>query len=247
MLGRTRMIRVSLPMPVAVPQPHFWEPLKVRRRQVAAKIMRARVTNRDFTIISNDCFGGMAYEELGMRYDSPFVGLFIPPVDYMKLLHDVRCCQGPLQFKPRSRFEHINAWRVNIIHKEYPIGVLGDDIEVHFLHYKSQEEALAKWTRRAERIHWDNLLVKICWHEDERMESWVREFDALPFARKLALVPRAMPEVRSAVALRNYGTDGTWQYWSSHLHFDVAQWINTGAIRKWNWTRALDGMLYWQY
>jgi len=38
--------------------------------------MRRRVTARDFTIISNDCFGGMAYEEMGMRYDTPFVDCF---------------------------------------------------------------------------------------------------------------------------------------------------------------------------
>jgi uncharacterized protein (DUF1919 family) len=241
------MIPVSLPMPATAPRPYAWEPLKLWRRQLAAKIMRARVINRDFTIISNDCFGGMAYEELGMRYDSPFVGLFILPGDYMKLLRNLRCCQQRLEFKTQSRHEHINTWRANIIQKTYPIGVLGTDIELHFLHYKNQEEAAAKWTRRAQRIHWDNLLVKICWHEDERMEAWVREFDALPFARKLALVPRAMPDVGSAVALRNYGTDGTWQYWSSHLHFDVAHWINTGAIRRLTWTRALDWMLYWHY
>lgn len=29
----------------------------------------------------------------------------------------------------------------------YPIGKL-DDIEVHFSHYDSQEEAMEKWTRR---------------------------------------------------------------------------------------------------
>jgi uncharacterized protein (DUF1919 family) len=241
------MIPISLPPPAVAPRPRAWEPLKLWRRRLAAGIMRARVTNRDFTIISNDCFGGMAYEELDMRYDSPFVGLFVMPNDYMRLLSNLRWCQQPLQFKTESRQERINIWRANVLQKMYPIGVLGDDVEVHFLHYRSRDEAAAKWERRAQRIHWDNLLVKICWHEQECMESWLREFDAMPFARKLALVPRAMPDVRCAVALQGYSTDGTWQYWSSHLHFDVAQWLNTGAIRRVTWTRALDGMLYWHY
>ena len=242
------MAAISLPTPRVAPKPHVWEPLKLWRRRVAAQIMRARVTNRDFTIISNDCFGGMAYEELGMRYDSPFAGLFLVPEDYMQLLRNLRpCCEQPIRFKEYSRHERINAWRQNIIQRPYPIGVVGDDVEIHFLHYGNREEAEAKWTRRAQRIHWDNLLVKICWHDDERMASWLREFDAMPFERKLGLVPQEIPDVRSAVALRNYGTDGTWQYWSSHLHFDVAAWLNCGAIRRLTWTRALDWPLYWHY
>jgi len=132
------------------------------------------------------------------------------------------------------------------IRKPYPIGRLGE-VELHFLHYPSPDAARAKWARRVQRIRWDNLLVKICWHDDARMESWLREFDAMPFARKLSLGPRAVPGMRCAVALRGYGTDGTWQYWASHLHFDVAARSNTGAIHRAAWTRAIDWLLYWHY
>jgi uncharacterized protein (DUF1919 family) len=242
------MSAISLPTPRAAPKPRVWEPVKLWRRRLAAKIMRARVTNRDFTIISNDCFGGMAYEELGRRYESPFVGLFVLPEDYIRLLRNLKpACERPIRFKEHSRHERINAWRQNIPQRDYPIGVVGDDVEVHFLHYANREAAEAKWTRRVERIHWDNLFVKICWHEEENMTSWLREFDAMPFARKLSLVPHEIPGIHSSVALRNYGTDGTWQYWSSHLHFDVAAWLNTGAIKKTAWTRPLDWLLYWHY
>ena len=242
------MAAISLPTPHAAPKPRVWEPVKIWRRRVAARIMRARVTNRNFTIISNDCFGGMAYEELGLRYESPFVGLFVPPEDYVRLLRNLKpACEQPIRFKERSRHERINVWRQDIIHRDYPIGVVGDDVEVHFLHYANREAAEAKWTRRAQRIHWDNLFVKICWHAEEGMISWLREFDAMPFARKLSLVPHEIPGVRSAVALRKYGTDGTWQYWSSHLHFDVAVWFNTGVIKTRTWTHPLDWLLYWHY
>ena len=44
---------------------------------------------------------------------------------------------------------------------EYPIGVL-DDIEICFMHYKTEKEALEKWTRRCSRITWDNLIIKFC-------------------------------------------------------------------------------------
>ena len=241
------MAAITLPTPGAAPRPHVWEPLKVWRRRFAARLMRRRVTNKNFTIISNDCFGGMAYEELGLRYDSPFVGLFVVPEDYLKLLRDLRAsCSGPIHFKATSRHRQINEWR-ETIRKAYPIGVLNDEVEIHFLHYADREEAEAKWARRAARIHWDNLLVKICWHDDVRMESWLREFDEMSFPRKLALVPRTFPALRSCVALPNYSTDGTAQYWMAHRCFDVAEWINGGAIRLGTWGRLLDSLLYWHY
>ena len=210
--------------------------------------MRARVANRDFTIISNDCFGGMAYEELGRRYDSPFVGLFLVIEDYMQLLRQLRpCCEQPVRFKAESRHRAINEWRETVIRKNYPIGMLGDDVEIQFLHYASREEAESKWTRRALRINWENLLVKICWHDDSRMESWLHEFEAMPFARKLALVPQTFPTLRSAVALPNYSTDGTAQYWMAHRYCNLAAWLNNGVIRHSSLERAIDWLLYWRY
>lgn len=35
-----------------------------------------------------------------------------------------------------------------------------DDIEVVFLHYKSEEEAYQKWNRRKKRINYNNLIFK---------------------------------------------------------------------------------------
>jgi uncharacterized protein (DUF1919 family) len=238
---------VSLPAPRAAPKPRVWEPVKIWRRQLAARLMRRRVTNRDFTIVSNDCWGGMAYEELGLRYDSPFVGLFLTPEDYMQLLRRLRFyCENRIEFVTRSRNEQINAWR-EVIRKQYPIGHLGGEVEVHFLHYTDRDEAAAKWKRRAERVHWDNLLVKICWHDEPRMELWLREFQNMDFARKLSLVPRAIAGVSCSVPLRDYTTDGTAQYWMSHRHFDVARWLNEGVIRRFSAARALDSLLYWHY
>src|SRR5436190_7288199 len=117
-LSVKRMAAISLPTPHAAPKPRVWEPVKVWRRRMAAKIMRARVTNRNFSIISNDCFGGMAYEELGLRYESPFVGLFVLPEDYVRLLRNLKpACEQPIRFKERSRHERINVW-CQAIHRD---------------------------------------------------------------------------------------------------------------------------------
>ncbi|HEU6731117.1 TPA: DUF1919 domain-containing protein, partial [Streptococcus pneumoniae] len=44
----------------------------------------------DFTIISNNCVGGLIYRQLGFQYRTPFVGLFILPDDYYKLTKHFR-------------------------------------------------------------------------------------------------------------------------------------------------------------
>jgi uncharacterized protein (DUF1919 family) len=241
------MAAISLPTPRAAPKPHVWEPLKIWRRRLAARVMRRRVTARNFTIISNDCWGGMAYEELAMRYETPFVGLFVVLEDYVQLLRRLRSyCEQPIEFKPHSRHESINSWR-EVIQKPYPIGLLGGDVEIHFLHYANQEAAETKWKRRVQRIHWEQLLVKICWHDDARMENWLREFEELPFATKLSLIPPTAAAFGHSVRLRDYSTDGTAQYWSSHRHFDVAAWINHGTLQRVTWTRVLGWLFYWHY
>lgn len=40
----------------------------------------------------------------------------------------------------------------------YPLAQLGD-IQVHFLHYKTEEEAAKKWYERCRRIDWQNIYV----------------------------------------------------------------------------------------
>lgn len=42
----------------------------------------------------------------------------------------------------------------------YPIGKLGNDVEIHFLHYKSETEAQEKWNRRLKRMNFNNILFK---------------------------------------------------------------------------------------
>ncbi len=91
-----------------------------------------------------------------MPYNSPTAGLYIQFPDYILFLQHLKdYCSQPISFK--------NAGCQEISNREgYPIGVLSydkEEIVVHFLHYKSQEEAKEKWERRCKRIDFDNLLI----------------------------------------------------------------------------------------
>jgi uncharacterized protein (DUF1919 family) len=165
----------------------------------------------------------------------------------VRLLRNLRpAMEGRLRFRERSQHERINKFR-DEIRRAYPIGVIGDDVEVQFLHYPTCEEAAAKWQRRAARIHWDKLRVKMGWHEHPQIDELLQEFDALPFDAKLIVAPVTIAETRSCVALRDFSTDGTQQYWRAHRAFDVAAWLDRGEVRRATWGRALDAVLYWHY
>ena len=63
-----------------------------------------------------------------------------------------------------------------------PIGVISD-IEIVFLHYKTENEALLKWRRRSERICWDNIIVKMS-EMNLCTEGIIKNFDKLKFEKK---------------------------------------------------------------
>lgn len=129
---------------------------------ISTEKLRVRKNKRgllyeDFTIISNNCWGGMTSEAYGLRKNSPTVGCYFYAEDYLKFIKR-------LDYYTSIELEFIDAKSSN--HKEWiyedgsenvPIGRL-DDIEVVFLHYASKEEAKAKWERRCKRINWDNLI-----------------------------------------------------------------------------------------
>ncbi len=46
-------------------------------RKVPAKLRRKALRFTDFTIISNNCWGGMIYESYNLPKQSPTVGLFL--------------------------------------------------------------------------------------------------------------------------------------------------------------------------
>lgn len=50
-------------------------------------------------------------------------------------------------------------WIIEDGNSDAPIGVL-DNIEVIFVHYKEPEKAYEKWSKRVQRINWDNFLKK---------------------------------------------------------------------------------------
>ena len=137
--------------------------LKLRKQYIRMTAnIRCNSINKDkFTIISNNCWGGMIYESYGLQKQSPTVGMYFSPEDYLKLVSDLKhyLLDSTLSFIDPNNAKHKVLFKQDNTFGKYPIAVL-DDIEIAMLHYHSQEEALEKWNRRIERICWDRLIVK---------------------------------------------------------------------------------------
>ena len=121
--------------------------------------------SKQISIITNNCWGGMAYASLGMECLSPFKNLFLEDEDYIKLLlnlHDY--LEMPLEFARYEIEKHSK--------ERYPVMQLGD-IFVHCNHDTNPEDALEKWNRRLKKINYDNLFVEMYTENKDIAERFV--------------------------------------------------------------------------
>lgn len=148
------------------------------------KLKQAGVDS-NFSIISNNCWGGLVYQHYGLPYSSPTAGLFFFADDYIKFIYDIReYLNAPLNFI--SLDESVYSETL----KEYGGECLNcpiarcKDIEIIFMHYHSPEEAEEKWRRRTKRINWDNVIYKFSEMNGCTIEH-LKAFDAFPAEKKV--------------------------------------------------------------
>ncbi len=168
------------------------EGLRLRfRNQIYLPLTRnarkKKLDSEQFTIISNNCWGGVVYESYGLLKQSPTIGMFIMPKDFVKMCSSLKYYLSlPLEFIPceESKWKHIlctyNRWG------DYPVARLGD-IELQMLHaHGTSEEIREKWARRVERIHWDKILYKFN-DQNGCEKADIEDFFRLPLKNKLFL------------------------------------------------------------
>lgn len=144
------------------------------------KITQKKLKFTNFTIISNNCFGGIFYRNNALDYLSPTCGLFFIGKEYIKFIYNLR---------HYLEIDEINEIRIDesqysdYLKKIQYNGIIGkiDDLEICFLHYKNIQECNDKWNRRKKRINWNNIIYKFndqnfCTYEDLKKFN---EFDAI--------------------------------------------------------------------
>ena len=186
------------------------------------------------TIFSNNCWGTFTYNSLHLPFDSPFINLFLMHDHYLRFLRDPKGYLGePVKFVS-------NSFSPQMQH-DYAVGAIGD-VEIHFLHYATFEEAVEAWEKRKQRINWDNLLVEMaCPHRD-----LILEFAKLPYEKKICFAPFSVDEecVLDVGFLGRGKANGGWKRnpnpfagsiftmaRGQYLYYDPLELVHSGKIR----------------
>lgn len=131
------------------------------------------------------------YHKFGLQYTTPTLGLFFYPEDYINFLEKFEyLIRQPLRFTDTSRHTEANKLRKTM---HYPIGILGENVEIQFLHYKDKKEAADKWERRTRRINFKNLFFIYSGGEQALKEGFLARYQKLPFVHKIFLVFSSSP------------------------------------------------------
>ena len=197
---------------------------------IKSRLNRLRINKSNFSIISNNCWGTFIYKKFGLPYQSPFVNLFLFAPDYIKLLENFSNIDlEKIEFIEKTESKYINECIECDIHQEnYPIGLLEGHIELHFLHYKTKEDAKEKWLRRCKKINYERLIFKFS-DGDNCTDEHLKQFNALIFKNKVAFTSKPYPELESVVFIKKYQNQprvrDEWK--SFHKHYDIVKTINT--------------------
>jgi uncharacterized protein (DUF1919 family) len=189
---------------------------------------RSKLKNKNFSIIGNNCFTGGIYHKFGLKFNTPTIWTYIYPQDYLRFLENLDWyLEQPMQFKKQTDHEMSHRFCEGL-HKTYPIGVLGD-IEIHFMHYKTEQEAQEKWSRRLKRINRGNLYVVFS-DGDEFKEEYLTRFEKLPYKNKIFFSSKPRNKAQTTVFIRDYADSHAVYDMTKNRKYekyvDLVKWLN---------------------
>ena len=174
------------------------------------------------SVISANCVGAFILHDLNQPFNSPFVNLYLDPSDFVRYLQNIEFYQAqPLQFKQTD--------------KPYPVGMLSD-LEVHFMHYHSEQEAKEKWEARSLRLDFDNLFIMMTDKDGGKGAKYEdpQAFDNYLIRTKWSL-PIALSSLNPLSTLKALKTKTKWvdlftfSGWNGEKYydqFDYVSWFN---------------------
>ena len=128
-----------------------------------------KLKNDNFSIISQNCTGGVFYHDMGMKFLSPTINLHFKADDFIKFVNNI---------------ENYLSQDLDMRYGEfYPVGKLCD-IEIYFNHYNTCKEAVEKWNERKKRINFDKMAV-IMTDRDEFNQEVFEEFKKVKYPKLL--------------------------------------------------------------
>ncbi|WP_375752232.1 DUF1919 domain-containing protein [Vibrio sp. HN007] len=204
-------------------------------KYVKSRIMRLKLTNIEFSIISNNCWGTFVYKQFDLPYQSPFINLLIYGPDYIALLEKLSPeLLQKLTFisKEESKYKE-ELIKAGYYQLSYPIGLLDGKYEIHFLHYDNEDEARSKWLKRCNKINYEKLIVKF---SDSNLfdDGMAKQFENLPYKNKVCFTAKPYENFQSIVYLdffkgKEAVIDEWKKFWSSYNLYKVINQLGSSA------------------
>lgn len=188
-------------------------------RKLRLKNKKRKLKNLDVTILCSDCIGGVIYNDFNMRFNSPTVNLYIKPSDFIKFCADLDFyLNSELKFKEN---------------KNHIVGLL-NDVEIHFLHYKTFEEAKNKWLERSKRINKNNICLILTCKDGYALKD-IKTFDKLNYKNKVVFVPEKYNNFNSSFYIKNSDSDSEIKFLGTKVNrfgkklidnYDIVSFLN---------------------
>lgn len=162
---------------------------KIRKisRNIKDNKDRKTLGNKNFTIFASNCIGGVIYHNLGHKFLSPTINLWIKPNDYIKMLEN-----------PHKYFVSDKMIEVKNSGLPYPVGSI-NGVKIYGQHYDSFKQLKDKWDQRSKRINWDNIDVFFI-ERDGATKSNLLDFDKLPY-NKVVFTKKNYSDVKSSLVI----------------------------------------------
>lgn len=141
---------------------------------------RKRLTNQTPTLICSNCCGGFLYHWLGLKFQSPFINLYMNNEDFLTAMENFD------EFINGEIIEDKNS------DKEFPVGIGVHGERIYFMHYPNFSSAIEKWKERVKRIDRNNMAVMLtnygCKGKNGHKGNFdiIQRFNILPFKNKVA-------------------------------------------------------------
>ena len=150
----------------------------IRNRDRHLNDIRSRLTNKDFSLFTNNCLGGFIYHDLGLKFLSPTINLRIKPKEFISFVGDLK------YYLSQDLVE------VSDDNQSIPVGLIEGDsthqsISIYFDHYLSFEEAREKWIERSKRVNYDNIIVMMEFYDGIHNEELIELFKSVPYKKMI--------------------------------------------------------------
>lgn len=189
--------------------------------------------NRDLTLITNNCIGGVIYHDMQLKFMSPTINLYFSNSDFITFCINLKEYLNT-EIKEYTRHD-----------KKFPVGIIEGggkgDVLVYFMHYNSFSDAKNKWNERIKRVNYENLFIIMESQIDT--EEHLLKFNDIPFKNKVLLTNGKSHRILSSFPIsskfynQNYYPGKLLMYPKNGLiryleQFDYVYFFNTGKIRK---------------